>query len=104
MLTDETRARLAKDAEDARAVQTWLKQPAATLVFAEMDRLAEKEHKRWLSASPEEAEKIRQAARPIALFFDVAKRLIQRGELAVQQLQLDLKETSPSSEGQEVQR
>jgi hypothetical protein len=94
---------LAQTAERAAAIRQWLTAPAYGYVKAEMNELAGRDCLKWLAATPEEAEKMRQAALPYAKFFQVIASLLLKGDQAAKALEQHKQrqfETPPSRDGQ----
>lgn len=99
-LSSDKIAALAKTAERGASVRLWMQAPAAQIVKNAMSELAGKDNMRWLTASAEEAEKMRMAAQPYAKFFEVVKRIILEGDAAKQILDSQTQEAPPSRDGQ----
>lgn len=81
-LSDTQRAALARQAQRGGIIRDWMRAPAADILKQEMEAAAGRDMLRWLSATPEEAEKMRLAAQPYAKFFEVVKSLILSGDNA----------------------
>ena len=96
---------LARTAERGAAIRQWCQAPAYEYVKNEMNELAGRDCLRWLSMTPEEAEKARLAAQPYAKFFQAVASLILKGEQAAKVLDQHQKqdhqvETPPADAGQ----
>lgn len=92
MLSPEARANLEKAVSAAIMVRDWMAQPGAKVVLDEMVSLAGKDNFKWLTATDEEAAKIRAMAAPYARFFQVIKKFDMEGRNAAALLQKDREE------------